>query len=231
MEKELNRGGIHPEAPGSSATEPLGLELAHVLFMDLVAFSTTPMEEQRQSLHTLQEIVRQSAHFRDGERDSGLIRLPTGDGMALVFFGDPIACVQCALDISARLKNTRLKLRMGINTGPVYRVADINTNLNASGGGINTAQRIMDAGDAGHILVSKSAGEVLLQLKDWAGYLHDLGEHPVKHGVTLQFYNLYTIELGNPALPSRFQAERRVSVKRRRRRTIAIAAVVVLMIG
>jgi eukaryotic-like serine/threonine-protein kinase len=230
MEKELNRGGIHPEAPGSSATEPLGLELAHVLFMDLVAFSTTPMEEQRQSLHTLQEIVRQSAHFRDGERDSGLIRLPTGDGMALVFFGDPIACVQCALDISARLKNSRLKLRMGVNTGPVYRVADINTNLNAAGGGINTAQRIMDAGDAGHILVSKSTAEVLLQFKEWAGNLHDLGEHPVKHGGTLRFYNLYTTEVGNPALPSRFRAEHILSANRRKRRIMAVAAGVVIVI-
>jgi class 3 adenylate cyclase len=141
MEKELNPGDIHREAPGSSIAESPRLELAHVLFMDLVAYSTMPMEEQRQSLHSLQEIVRQSQQPRDGERDGGLIRLPTGDGMALVFFGDPIVCVQCALDVSARLKDSPLKLRMGVNTGPVYRVADINTNLNAAGGGINTAQR------------------------------------------------------------------------------------------
>ncbi len=223
MEKELNRGEVQPEASGSALTEPSRLELAHVLFMDLVAFSTMPMEEQRQELATLQEIVRNSPQVRDGERDSGLIRLPTGDGMALVFFGDPIPCVQCALHVSARLKNSPMKLRMGINTGPVYRVADINTNLNASGGGINTAQRIMDAADAGHILVSKSTAEVLLQLKDWARYLHDLGEHQVKHGIALRFYNLYTTELGNPALPSRFQAERKVSAKRQRRRVIALA--------
>lgn len=232
MEKELNRSAVQPDAPGSASTEPSRLELAHVLFMDLVAFSTMPMEDQRQQLSTLQEIVRNTPSVRDGERDSGLIRLPTGDGMALVFFGDPIASVQCALDISAGLKNTRLKLRMGINTGPVYRVADINTNLNAAGGGINTAQRVMDAGDAGHILVSKSTAEVLLQLKDWAGCLHNLGEHPVKHGVTLHFYNLYTTDLGNPALPSRFQTERKVSARHHRRRVIAlVAAALIVIIG
>jgi eukaryotic-like serine/threonine-protein kinase len=232
MEKELNRGDIHPDAPGSSALEPPRLELAHVLFMDLVSFSTMPMEEQRQSLHNLQEIVRQTPQLRDGERDSGLIRLPTGDGMALVFFGAPIACVQCALDVSARLKDSPLKLRMGVNTGPVYRVADINTNLNAAGGGINTAQRIMDAGDAGHILVSKSTADILLQFKEWAGRLHDLGEHPVKHGVTLRFYNLCTTELGNPALPSRFRAEHVLSANRRKRRIMAaVAGVVIVIIG
>jgi tetratricopeptide (TPR) repeat protein/class 3 adenylate cyclase len=232
MEKELNRGDTHPEAPGSSATEPPRLELAHVLFMDLVAFSTMPMEEQRQSLHNLQEIVRQSPQLRAGDRDSGTIRLPTGDGMALVFFGDPIACVQCALDVSARLKDGPLKLRMGVNTGPVYRVADINTNLNAAGGGINTAQRIMDAGDAGHILVSKSTADVLLQFSEWAGRLHDLGEHPVKHGVTLRFYNLCTTELGNPALPSRFRAEHQRTANLRRRRIVAaVAGTVIIILG
>ncbi len=230
--KSFNRGDIHPDAPGSSALEAPRLELAHVLFMDLVSFSTMPMEEQRQSLHNLQEIVRQTPQLRDGERDSGLIRLPTGDGMALVFFGDPIACVQCALDVSARLKDSPLKLRMGVNTGPVYRVADINTNLNAAGGGINTAQRIMDAGDAGHILVSKSTADILLQFKEWAGRLHDLGEHPVKHGVTLRFYNLCTTVRGNPALPSRFRAEHVLSANRRKRRIMAaVAGVVIVIIG
>jgi tetratricopeptide (TPR) repeat protein/TolB-like protein len=231
MEEELNRSGVQPEAPASASPQPSGrLELAHVLFMDFVAFSTWPMEEQRRALGELQEIVRNSPQVREAEGDNRLIRVPTGDGMALVFFGGPIACLECALEISADLKSSRLKLRMGINTGPVYRVADINTNLNAAGGGINAAHRIMDAGDAGHILISKSTAEVLLQLKDWAPHLHDLGEHPVKHGVNLQFYNLYTGELGNPVLPARFQAERAQSAQRRRKRIYAVVAAALILI-
>jgi eukaryotic-like serine/threonine-protein kinase len=219
-----------PDAPVSASAQPLErLELAHVLFMDLVAFSTWPMEEQRRGLGELQSIVLNTPQVRAGERDHLLIRLPTGDGMALVFFGDPILCIECAFQISAELKKSRLKLRMGINTGPVYRVADINGEENVAGAGINMAQRIMDAGDAGHILVSKSAAEILLPLQDWSGNIHDLGEHAVKHGVKLQFYNLYTAELGNPALPSRFQAEIILAAKRRRRRLIAIAVAVALV--
>ena len=202
MENELNRAEVQPEAPESDAPQPSDrLELAHVLFMDLVAFSTWPMEEQRQGLQQLQEIVRNTPQVRAGERNSQLIRLPTGDGMALLFFGDPIVCVECALEIAAQLKKTGLKLRMGINTGPVYRVADINANLNAAGGGINMAQRIMDAGDAGHILVSQSTAEVLLQLKDWAPRLHDLGTHRVKHGVALQFLQSVHIRSGKSGAP------------------------------
>jgi tetratricopeptide (TPR) repeat protein/class 3 adenylate cyclase/TolB-like protein len=234
MEKELNPGEVQPDAlTDTGRLRSDRLELAHVFFMDLVAFSTLPMEEQRQRLSELQEIVQNAPQVRDGERDSQLIRLPTGDGMALVFFGDPIVCVECALEISAQLKKKPLNLRMGINTGPVYRLADINANLNAAGGGINTAQRITDAGDAGHILVSQTTADILLQFKDWAPRLHDLGEHPVKHGVNLHFYNLYTAEFGNPALPSRFRAERAQSVKRKRRRIIVatVAALLVAALG
>jgi class 3 adenylate cyclase len=233
MEKELNHGGVQPGAP-ASAGAPLSdrLELAHVLFMDLVAFSLWPMEEQRQGIQELQEIVLNTSQVRAGSREGRLVRLPTGDGMALVFFGDPIACVECALEISAKLKNSHLELRMGINTGPVYSVADINTNLNVAGGGINTAQRIMDAGDAGHILVSQSTADILLQLKDWAGHLHDLGQHPVKHEVNLHYYNLYTADRGNPVLPARFQTERSRTTRRKRRRIITvIAAVLVVILG
>ncbi len=223
MEKE-------PHAPAAASAQPLErLELAHVLFMDLVAFSTWPMEEQRRGLSELQNIVLNTPQVRAGERDHLLIRLPTGDGMALVFFGDPILCVECAFQISAELKKSRLKLRMGINTGPVYRVADINGEENVAGAGINMGQRIMDAGDAGHILLSKSAAEILLPLQDWSGHVHDLGEHSVKHGVKLQFYNLYTEELGNRALPSRFQAELTLAAKQRRRRLIATAVAVALV--
>ena len=137
------------------------------------------------------------------------------------------------MEVSSQIKKTALKLRMGVNTGPVYRVADINANLNVAGGGINVAQRVMDCGDGGHILVSKSTAEILLQLKDWAPRLHDLGEHAVKHGVELRFYNLYTTEIGNPALPSRFRTEHAQSKKRQRRRIMAgaLSALLVLAVG
>ncbi len=230
MPNDSETSGLQPDiaAPADPA-RPERLEIAHVLFMDLVAFSTWPMEEQRQGLQELQKIVRATSQVRAAADKSNLIPLPTGDGMALVFFGDPVACVECALEISAALKNTRLQLRMGVNTGPVYRVADINTNLNVAGGGINMAQRIMDAGDAGHILVSKSTADILLQLREWSPRLHDLGQHAVKHGVQLQFYNLYTEVLGNPASPSRFQAERKQTSKRHRLRMMYVAAAALLI--
>jgi tetratricopeptide (TPR) repeat protein/class 3 adenylate cyclase/TolB-like protein len=226
MANELNLTGAQPDAPETASGIPFDrLELAHVLFMDLVSFSTMPMEEQLQTLGELQKIVRNTQQVREGERDKRLICLPTGDGMALVFFGDLIACVECALVISAEIKISQLRLRMGINTGPVYRVADINTSLNVAGGGINAAQRVMDAGDAGHILVSKSTADILQQLKNWAPHLHDLGEHAVKHGVQVHFYNLWTLEAGNPAMPARFQTEgTRTSTRLRRRRILAATA-------
>jgi tetratricopeptide (TPR) repeat protein/class 3 adenylate cyclase len=184
-------------------------EIAHVLFMDVVEFTILPMEEQREVLRQLQQVVSRTPMFRSAERDKRLIRLPTGDGMALAFFGDPISPVECALEISAELASRpNLKLRMGLNTGLVYQHLDINTNLNVQGGGINEAQRITDAGDAGHILVSKGTAELLMHLQRWKPHLHDLGEHAVKHGKKLHFYNLHTGELGNPALPSKFLAER-----------------------
>lgn len=232
MANELDLTGAQPDAPETASGIPSDrLEVAHVLFMDLVSFSTMPMEEQLQTLGQLQRIVRNTPQVRDAERDNRLICLPTGDGMALVFFGDPITCVECALAISAEIKNRPIQLRMGINTGPVYRVADINTNLNVAGGGINAAQRVMDAGDAGHILVSKSTADILQQLKNWAPHLHDLGEHAVKHGVQVHFYNLWTLEGGNPALPARFQTERtRTSTRLRRRRMLAATAVLVAVV-
>lgn len=222
MEKELNHDQVQPAAtPPVEQDSADQLEIAHVLFMDLVSFSTRPMEEQRSILRKLQEIVLNTAQVRESERNHSIIRLPTGDGMALVFFGDPVACVQCALQMSPQLKGDGLQLRMGINTGPVYRVADINANLNVAGGGINMAQRIMDAGDAGHILVSKSSADILQQLKSWAPYLHDIGVHPVKHDVKVQFYNFYTGQAGNALLPSKFRQRSRA---KSRLRIVIVAA-------
>ena len=230
MERELNGAEVHPEAAEPEAAPPPELlEVAHVLFMDLVSFSIQPMEEQRRLIGELQQIVRNAPQVREAERDDRLISIPTGDGMALVFFGGPLACVQSAVDISVALKASDLKLRMGINTGPVYCVTDINGKRNVSGGGINTAQRIMDAGDAGHILVSKGTADILQQLKEWAPQLHDLGLHAVKHDVKLQFFNLWSSEAGNPLLPSKFR-QRSVAAMRLRI-LLALACAIAAAVG
>jgi class 3 adenylate cyclase len=178
------------------------LEMAHVLFLDLVGYSLLPMDQQKEYLAQLQRVVRESPRFRGAEANGDIISLPTGDGMALAFFVDPTAPATCALEIAAALKNRpHLQLRMGIHSGPVYRLADVNANANVAGGGINMAQRVMDCGDAGHILLSKSVADTLSQLSNWAPYLTDLGEHAVKHGVRVHLYNLCTAELGNQVLP------------------------------
>jgi len=178
------------------------LEIAHVLFMDLVGYSRLPMEEQRRQLAELQELVRGSETFQRADASGELLCLPTGDGMALVFFRDPVAPLECALEIGREVRaRPYLRLRMGLHSGPVYRVADINASLNVSGGGINLAQRVMDCGDAGHILLSSVMGELLAQVGTWP--MHDLGECEVKHGERLHLFNLYTEEAGNPALPPR----------------------------
>ncbi len=196
-----------PTTPGSVTPAPstsANMEMAFVLFMDLVSYSTLHMDRQSQRIQQLQEIVRSTDEFRRAQESGQLISLPTGDGMALVFFQNPVAPVQCATEISRALQSyPELKLRMGVHTGPVYRIADINTNWNVAGGGINLAQRVMDCGDAGHILVSKSVSDILSQLSDWSGHLQDFGEHEVKHGVMVQLVNYCTGEVGNPNLPQK----------------------------
>ena len=183
------------------------LEITHVLFMDIVAYSQLPMDEQTRLIEKLQQVVRNTPEFSRAQKRRQLLRLPTGDGMALVFFGDAEAPVRCALEISRALrKQPDLKLRMGIHTGPVHRVEDINANRNVAGGGINLAQRVMDCGDAGHILVSKSVAEMLGQMSSWKAMLHDLGEAEVKHGVRIHLYNLCSQEAGNRKLPQKLQA-------------------------
>ena len=185
------------------------LEIAHVLFMDVVAYSTLHMDRQQQLLHNLQEAVRTTPTFARAQAEEQLIRLPTGDGMALVFFHDPEAPVRCAVELAKILRDSPdIKLRMGIHTGPVYRVADINANRNVAGGGINTAQRVMDCGDAGHILVSKAMVDVLGQLECWDCSLYDLGEAEAKHGVRLHIFNLFTGDLGNPKVPNKIRTAR-----------------------
>lgn len=181
-------------------------ETAHVLFMDIVGYSKMLIDEQPVCLQKLQSIVGRTEDFNRAQATNQLIRLPTGDGIALVFFGDPEAPVRCALDIAYGLNDCpEVKLRMGIHSGLVYRMADINTNMNVAGGGINIAQRVMDCGDAGHILVSKRVADDLIQLARWGPLLHDLGEAEVKHGVRVPVYNLYTDEVGNPEVPEKLR--------------------------
>jgi eukaryotic-like serine/threonine-protein kinase len=207
------------------------LEIAHVLFMDIVAYSQLPMDEQTRLIEKLQQIVRSTAEFSRALKRRQLLRLPTGDGMALVFFGDAEAPVRCALEIGRAVREVpELKLRMGIHTGPVQRVEDINANRNVAGGGINLAQRVMDCGDAGHILVSKSVADVLEQMSSWKVTLHDLGEAEVKHGVRVHLYNLYTDGAGNQELPQKLQASRKaaatfVSRKKRKKLSLGVTAV------
>lgn len=203
--EETRRTGGEPTR--RTGGDPGGLEMAHVIFTDLVGYSMLPMDRQKQYLAELQGVVRAAPRFRAAEKAGEMICLPTGDGMALVFFGDPTAPAQCALEIAAGLKSQpHLKLRMGIHTGPVYRVADVNANANVAGGGINIAQRVMECGDAGHILVSKSVADVLLQFSGWAPCLADLGEQAVKHGAKVHLYNLATVDAGNAERPSKIGA-------------------------
>jgi len=180
------------------------LKIGHVLFMDLVGYSKLLLDEQREQLQRLTEIVRDTEQVHAAEAADKLIRLPVGDGMALVFFSSPEAPVRCAIEISERLKQyPQLKLRMGIHSGPVNEVRDVNDRANVAGAGINFAQRVMDCGDAGHILLSKRVAEDLAHSRQWRAYLHDLGECAVKHGVPVFIVNLYTDEIGNAQLPEK----------------------------
>jgi TolB-like protein/class 3 adenylate cyclase/Flp pilus assembly protein TadD len=181
------------------------LEIAHVLFIDIVGYSKLLINEQRESLQELNQIVRGTSVFQSAEAANQLTRIPTGDGMALIFSSSPDAPVECALEISKALKNRPdLRVRMGIHSGPISGVTDVNDRSNVAGGGINMAQRVMDCGDAGHILLSKRVADDLAQYRQWQRHLHDLGECQVKHDVTVSVVNLYTDEVGNPALPEKF---------------------------
>src|SRR6202043_832380 len=183
----------------------LRLEIAYVLFIDIVGYSKLLIDEQKELLQKLNEIVRQTEQVRAAEAEGKLVRLPTGDGMALVFSNNPEAPVECALDISkALLNHPEIKLRMGIHSGAVNQITDVNDRSNVAGAGINIAQRVMDCGDAGHILLSKHIAEDLAQYRRWQPYLHDLGECEVKHGDRVHVVNLYTEEVGNPAIPEKF---------------------------
>src|SRR5229473_3599822 len=180
----------------------LHLEIAHVLFMDVVGYSKLLVNEQREIMQQLNQLVRKTAQFQTSEANGKLISIPSGDGMALVFFQSLEEPVQCALEISRLLRNyPRLRLRMGVHSGPVDQIKDVNDRLNVAGAGINFAQRVMDCGDAGHILLSKRVADDLAQDSLWQPLLHEVGEIEVKHGVKLGIVNLYTEELGNSQTP------------------------------
>src|SRR5215471_10231389 len=190
----------------SQITKGVELEIGHVLFIDIVGYSKLLIDEQHDYLHTLNEVVRRTDSFRTADAAGKLTRLPTGDGMALVFATTPDAPVSCALEIGNALRShPELRVRMGIHSGPVSGITDVNDRSNVAGAGINLAQRVMDCGDAGHILLSKRVADDLEQYRQWRSHLHDLGECEVKHDVRLHVVNLYTDELGNPDTPEKFQ--------------------------
>ncbi|PYK19702.1 MAG: hypothetical protein DME55_04300 [Verrucomicrobia bacterium] len=191
------------------STFDLPLEIAHLLLIDVVGYSKLLVNEEIELLHELNRIVRNTECFRAAETSDKLVRVPTGDGMALLFFRSPEEPVRCALEISKTLQDhPHIQLRMGVHSGPVNRVTDVNDKTNIAGSGMNVAQRVIDCGDAGHILLSKHVAEDLTQYRHWQPYLHDLGECEVKHGLHLHLFNLYKDNLGNPHLPQKLKRRR-----------------------
>src|SRR5206468_2064969 len=189
-------------------------EIGHVLFIDIVGYSKLLINEQSEQIQKLKDIVRSTEQFRLAEAEGKLLRLSTGDGGALVFRNNSEAPVLCALEIGKELKkHPELRVRMGIHSGPVNDVTDLNEQANIAGAGINIAQRVMDCGDASHILLSRHVAEDLEQYPRWRPYLHELGECEVKHGVRVGVVNLYADEVGNTQSPKKFQA-----LKKRRAR-------------
>src|SRR5256885_7780180 len=186
------------------------LEIAHVLFIDIVGYSKLSVNEQHAQVEELNKIVRLSEQFRKAEAASRLLKISTGDGMALVFYRSPEEPAQCAFEISRALKdNALLQVRMGIHSGPVSGVVDVNERTNVAGAGINTAQRVMDCGDAGHILLSRHVAEDLAEYERWRPFLHDIGTFELKHGVPVSVTNLYSDEIGNAKLRTKLQAVRK----------------------
>src|SRR5438309_7634430 len=201
-------------------------EIGHVLFIDIVGYSKLLIDEQSEQSQTLKQIVRGTEQFRLAEAEGKLLRLPTGDGGALVFRNSPEAPVLCAMEIAKALKShPELHVRMGIHSGPVNEISDLNEQANIAGAGINIAQRVMDCGDAGHILLSRHVAEDLEQYPRWRANLHDLGECEVKHGVRVGVVNLSGDGGGNAATPKKFQA-----IKKRRAHVRWVAVAVALLV-
>lgn len=190
------------------------LEIAHVLFIDIVGYSTFSAHEQHARIEELNEIVRLSERFRKAHAAKRILKVPSGDGMALVFYKSPDEPAQCAVEINRALKqHPRLRIRMGIHSGPVSAVVDVDERTNVAGPGINRAQRVMDCGDAGHILLTRHVAEDLAEFERWRPFLHDIGTFEVKHGVQVSVTNLYSDQVGNPQLPSKLEAARKRRVR------------------
>src|ERR1700720_321541 len=216
-------------------------DIGHVLFIDIVGYSKLLINEQSEQLQRLKEIVRGTEQVRLAEAEGKLLRLPTGDGGALVFRNNPEAPVLCAMEIAKALKDhPELRIRMGIHSGPVNEVTDLNAQANIAGAGINIAQRVMDCGDAGHILLSKHVAEDLEHYPQWRSLLHELGEGEVKHGQKISIVNLYDDHVGNPQRPEKFgktsEHQRAIAMVSRqprivRRKNFAIAVAGLIAIG
>jgi TolB-like protein/class 3 adenylate cyclase/Flp pilus assembly protein TadD len=201
---------VNVQDTSAEPTPDLQLEIAHILLIDVVGYSKLLVNEQIELLQELKQIVRSTECFRAAEARGELIRVPTGDGMALVFLHSPEEPVRCALEISKALQDhPSIHVRMGIHSGPVGQVTDVNDRTNIAGAGINVAQRVLDCGDAGHILLSAHVAEDLCEYRHWQPYLHDLGECEVKYGLHLHLFNLYKDGLGNPQVPEKLRRARR----------------------
>jgi TolB-like protein/Flp pilus assembly protein TadD len=212
----------------SEGKQDLHLEIAHVLFIDIVGYSKLSINEQRAAVEELTSVARGSEQFQEAEAADKLVKIPAGDGMALVFYTSPEGPVQCATEISRALKNhPKLQLRMGVHSGPISGLVDVTERANVAGAGINVAQRVMDCGDAGHILLSQRVAEDLDQYDSWRPLLHDLGTCEVKHGVRIGVVNLFGDEFGNPQLPKKFQTLK----KRRAQLRWGALATALLLLG
>ncbi len=205
----LCEGGVPTQSTSPVPKDDLQLEIAHLLIIDIVGYSKLLVNEQIEAVQELNRIARNTECFRAAEAKGKLIRIPTGDGMILLFFSNPDEPVRCALEIAEKLNATpKIHVRMGIHSGPVNTVKDVNDHVNVAGTGINVAQRVMDCGDSGHILLSKHIADDLAQYPHWEPHLHDLGEFEVKHGLRLSIVSLYKDDLGNPQLPKKLQRRR-----------------------
>src|SRR6476619_2267047 len=212
--------------------EQIRLEVAHVLFIDIVGYSKLSINEQRAVVDELTKIVRGSDQYQKAEAAGRFVKIPTGDGMALVFYTSQEAPAQCAIEISGALKaHPRLQVRMGVHSGPVSGVIDVNDHATLAGAGINMAQRVMACGDAGHILVSKHVAEDLEEYEHWRPLLHDLGTCEVKHGMRVGIANIYADQVGNPQLPKKFQALKKRSARMRWAATTAVLLALAAMIA
>src|SRR5216117_3459824 len=211
----------------------IALEIAHVLFIDIIGYSKLSINDQHAAVEELNQLVRASEQFQRAEAAGRLLKIATGDGMALVFYTSPEAPAQCAVEITRALKeHSRLRLRMGIHSGPVSGVVDVNNRPNLAGAGLKMAQRVMDCGDAGHILLSKHVAEDLEEYEQWRPLLHDLGTCEVKHGVRLSVVNLYDDRFGNATLPRKFEtAQKRRTRLRWAAMTAALLALAAIVAG